>query len=50
MISFCCEIFTERSDICKTATVVDSLPKWLLSGGNLEDSGFVCFCSGRFDF
>jgi len=34
------------SDEWKTATVVDSLPKWLLSGDNPENSGFVLFYNG----
>jgi len=33
-----------RSEKWKTATVVDLLPKRLLSGGNPEDSGFVDLC------
>jgi len=39
-----------RNALCrdkwKKATVVDLLPKWLLSGGSPEVLGFVLFCSG----
>jgi len=35
---------TKQSDKWKTATVIDLQPKWMLSGGNPEDSGFVLLC------